>query len=163
MLTLIVGSFLLSVGCSKSNNNNSSSTTKDSVLYSAWQSLNMTFGNLDSKGDSIYYQNVTASAITQNVLDKGSVLVYVSNGGGSYATSTDAGFSVILSVGGFQISTIGAISSGWSYRYIIIPGNIATTSVSGVIQTYTPNQLKTLSYTTLTSILGISESKKLTQ
>ena len=159
LVILIAGSFFLSVGCSKSNSNNSSST-KDSVLYSAWKPFSLTYEGLNSNSDSIYDQVAVAAPITQSVLDKGSVLVYVSNGSGSYALASDAGFSVVLSVGQIYLSTFGAVSSSYTWRYVVIPGTIATTTASGSLQTYTPSQLKTMSYAAVSSILGISESNK---
>ena len=160
LATLIAGTFFLSVGCSKSNNN--SSSTKDSVLYSAWQPFSLKFETLDNNGDSVYDQTTTAAAITQNVLDKGTVLVYVSAGDGEYTDAVNAGFSVILGVGQIYISTYGSVPSAFAWRYVVIPGTIATTSSSGSLQTYTPSQLKTMSYAAVSGILGISEASKLT-
>lgn len=160
LVTLIAGTFFLSVGCSKSNNN--SSGTKDSVLYSAWQPFSMKFEGLDNNSDSVYDQTTTAAAITQSVLDKGTVLIYVSDGNGDYADASNAGFSVILGVGQIYLSTYGAVPSTYSWRYVVIPGTIATTSTSGTLQTYTPGQLKTMTYSAVSGILGISAASKLT-
>jgi hypothetical protein len=161
LATLIAGTFFLSVGCSKSNNNNSTST-KDSVLYSAWQPFSLKFESLDNNSDSVYDQTTTAAAITQNILDKGTVLVYISDGSGNYTDAVNAGFSVILGVGQIYISTYGSVPSTFTWRYVVIPGTIATTNSSGSLQTYTPSQLKTMSYAAVSGILGISEAKKLT-
>ena len=73
LLGLVAGALFTSVGCSKSNNN--SSSNKDSVLYSSWQAFNMKYEGQDSNNDSVYDQTITASAVTQNILDKGSVVV----------------------------------------------------------------------------------------
>lgn len=142
MLTLITGALFMSVGCSKSNNN--SSSTKDSVLYSSWQSFSLKYEGLDNNSDSVYDQTITAAAITQNVLDKGTVTVYVSDGAGDYADASNAGFSVILNVGSIYISTYGAVPSAYKWRYVVIPGTIATTS-----------QLKGLSYETVAKMLDL--------
>lgn len=114
------------MGCSKNNSSNSS--TKDSVLYSAWQPFNMSFSGFDSNNDSIFAQTITAAAVTQNIIDKGTVMVYFSDGTGDYADAANAGFSVILHVGSIDLSTIGSVPSTWQWRYVIIPGTIATTS-----------------------------------
>ena len=159
LAALIACSFFLSVGCSKNNNN--SSSTKDSVLYSAWQPFSMKFEGLDNNGDSVYDQTTTAAAITQDVLDKGTVLTYISDGNGDYTDAVNAGFSVILSVGSIYISTYGSVPSNFTWRYVVIPGTVATTSSSGSLQTYTPSQLKTMSYSAVSGILGISETPKL--
>lgn len=143
----------MSVGCSKSNNN--SSSTKDSVLYSAWQSFNMKYEGLDNNNDSVYDQTISASAVTQSILDKGSVLVYVSDGNGDYADASNAGFSVILAVGQIYISTYGSVPSSYQWRYVVVPGTIATTSSSGSVKTYTPSQLKALSYKEASAILKL--------
>lgn len=160
LVTLIAGTFFLSVGCSKSNNN--STSTKDSVLYSAWQSFSLKYEGLNSNSDSVYDQTTTAAAITQSILDKGTVLVYISDGNGDYTDAVNAGFSVILGVGQIYISTYGSVPSAYTWRYVVIPGTIATTSTSGSLQTYTPGQLKTMSYSAVSGILGISGASKLT-
>ncbi|MBS1601224.1 MAG: hypothetical protein JST42_01055 [Bacteroidetes bacterium] len=158
LVSLIAGAALMSVGCSKSNNN--SSSNKDSVMYSAWQSFNMKYEGQDNNNDSVYDQTVTASSITQSILDKGSVVVYIADGSGDYANAADAGFSVTFGLGQIYISTFGAIPSGWTFRYVIIPGNISVTS-QGSVRTYTPNQLKAMTYDQASGILDISNKPTL--
>jgi len=154
LLGLVAGALFTSVGCSKSNN--SSSSNKDSVMYSSWQSFNMKYEGLDNNSDSVYDQTITASSITQSVVDKGSVVVYISDGSGDYANAADAGFSVTFGVGQIYISTYGAIPTSWTYRYVVIPGNISVTS-QGSVKTYTPSQLKTMTYDEASVILGVSK------
>jgi hypothetical protein len=158
LLGLVAGAIFMSVGCSKSNNN--SSSNKDSVLYSAWQSFNMKYEGLDNNNDSVYDQTVTASSITQSILDKGSVVVYIADGSGDYANAADAGFSVTFGLGQIYISTYSAIPSGWTFRYVVIPGNISVTS-QGSVRTYTPNQLKAMTYDEASGILGINNKPTL--
>jgi hypothetical protein len=154
LLSIVAGALFTSVGCSKSNN--SSSSNKDSVMYSAWQPFNMKYEGQDNNNDSVYDQTITASSITQSIVDKGSVVVYIADGAGDYANAADAGFSVTFGVGQIYISTYGAIPTGWAYRYVVIPGNISVTS-QGSVKTYTPNQLKTMTYDEASAILGISK------
>jgi hypothetical protein len=46
--------------------------------------------------------------------------------------------------------------SGFNYRYVIIPGKISISSVSG--QTFTVDQLKTMSYQEVSKLLNISST-----
>jgi hypothetical protein len=153
LLTLIAGYLLTSIGCSKSNNNNNSA--KDSVLYSAWQPFNMKFEGVTTYGDSVFDQTVVAKSVTQSVLDKGVVLVYVKDGTGLYADATNAGISLLLDPGEIYMTTNFTVTSNFSFRYVVIPGGISTTSVSGSVQTYTPAQLKKLPYSTVAGMLHV--------
>jgi hypothetical protein len=38
---------------------------------------------------------------------------------------------------------------------VIIPGNVLTTSASGAAQTYTPDQIKSMSYPTIARIFNL--------
>lgn len=157
-------SLIAVVSCSKSNNNSSSgSGSKDSVLYSSWIPLHLVLTGTAS--DSVYEQKISASAITSTVLSKGLVLVYANEAGsGGQYVNPISDFGIYPTFGpqaifldaygtyGYQISLNTVVDS---VRYVIIPGSVSTTSASGNLQTYTPTQLKTLDYGTVTKILNI--------
>jgi hypothetical protein len=125
ILMVSFASLVSVTGCKKTTNN----IVQDSVYYSAWTNFNMKYdANASSGTDSVYDQTITAKSITQAVLDKGSVIVYITPGSGIYAEATSEGFEVILSVGQIYIDAHGAVPSTWQYRYVIIPGTVATQS-----------------------------------
>ena len=163
----MVVSFGAIVSCSKSNNNgnggSSGSGSSDSVLYSNWIPLNLQISGTPS--DSVYEQKLTASALTTSVLSKGLVLVYAneSGSGGQYINYV-SDFGIYPTFGPQAIYLDAYGSSGYllsqnqivdSVRYVIIPGNIKTTGVSGNLETFTPSQLRQLDYGTVSKILNI--------
>jgi hypothetical protein len=165
LLAAMTVSLVAMVSCSKSSNSSggSSSSSKDSVLYSNWIPLKLVLQTPAS--DSDYEQKITASALTTAVLGKGLVLVYANEtGSGGQYVNYISDFGIYPTFGpqaiyldaygtyGYQISQNTVVDS---VRYIIIPGTVSTTSVSGNLQTYTPSQLKTLDYSTVTQIFNI--------
>lgn len=156
--------FVAMVSCSKSNNNSGSgSSSKDSVLYSSWIPLQLVLTGNTS--DSDYEQKITASGLTSSVLSKGLVLVYANEtGSGGQYVNYVSDFGIYPTFGpqviyldaygtyGYQISQNTVVDS---VRYVLIPGSISTTSVSGNLQTYTPSQLQQLDYSTVSKILNI--------
>jgi hypothetical protein len=122
--------------------------------------------------DSIYVDTIAAPGITASVLSSGAVIGYL------YAPSLiTAGDSTIINVDNgsltqmLQMPELGKIVlvwfqpsdfTGYQYRYVIIPGNIETTSTSGTGPTsYGPGQLKTMNYSTLDDILKMRTSGNL--
>ena len=133
-------------GCSKSSNNSSTPAAKDSVLYSSWITLAATYNTTDSA----YEQALTVNALTQNVLDHGLVLTYIKDGAGEVVTPQD--FSLFPA---FTLKTItlfaGGDFSNVPFRYVIIPGTLATSStsagvMSGSARTFSVNDLKSMTY-----------------
>lgn len=133
-VTLIAGFFLLSVGCSKSSNSSSTSSSTDSVFYSPWIKLQMS-----TVGDTVYYEDLTASKLTQNILSTGVVLGYLgspnaSAGDTSVNNALDYGLYQVLSVGKIEVQSYGYLNdlsftnSGLLYRYVVIPGTALTTT-----------------------------------
>jgi hypothetical protein len=119
----------IGTGCSKSNNNNSSSST-DSIQYSAWIPVVMKA----DPGDTTFEQNVTAKSITQNVLDKATILTYVEyQGAVNYAS--DFGVFPTFSVGNINLFA-GFNGTGLSFRYVIIPGKTLVTDYKTIVQKY---------------------------
>ena len=90
----------------------------------------MKFESATTTTDSLFDETVTAKSITQSILDKGSVLVYLQDGSGSYAEASALGFFVVLSVGQIYISTSFTVPSSWKFRYVVIPGTVSTQSRS---------------------------------
>lgn len=151
------------VSCSKGTTGPKGATGPagpDSVVYSAWVSLNTTFNNTDS----LYEQTIAASGITSTILDKGVILSYLGfvNSGDttvfniSEANSLVSPISQALNVGSITIySTVDY--SGTLYRYVIIPGSIA--AGNSILKGYTKEQLKAIDYATLSKALGTSNTK----
>jgi hypothetical protein len=145
----------------------------DSVQYSPWITLVTEGRTLDFYGDSIYVDTIAAPGITSSILNSGAVIGYL------YAnTFVNPGDSSIINVDNpnlveiVQTPEVGKIILYWSpnsqdytgyqYRYVIIPGNIETTSTSGSGPTsYNPGQLKTMTYRDLDGILKMRTSGNL--
>jgi hypothetical protein len=164
MLTFSVMSLGALVSCSKSSTKTTpAASSADTVMYSAWIPLALVLQSPAS--DSFYEQAITAAALTQAILDKGMVNVYVheTGTGTSYVNSaSDEGIYPTYAVGQIFLDAYGsngAVLATNTYfdevRYVIIPGTVSVTNANGSIQTYTPAQLKELDYATLTKLLGI--------
>jgi hypothetical protein len=144
VLPVVVFIGLLStVGCSKSSNNNTSS--KDSVFYSPWTQLALTY----STTDSAYEENIPAAVLTQKVLSTSVILGYIGIITGTADTATenaseffDQGFDLgqIEIFSGVDYSTS---NSGFLYRFVVIPGNTLT---STALRNYTRQQLEKMSF-----------------
>lgn len=71
---------LMLISCSKGNTGPAGPAGPagpDSVSYSSWAPLSMSYVGKDTNGDSVFTQTITASAITSAVLSQGSVIGYV--------------------------------------------------------------------------------------
>jgi hypothetical protein len=152
------------IGCSKSSNSSTPAAAADSVLYTNWTPLSMA-GNVDASNDTFFTQSVTAQAITQHVLNTGIIIGYVrgvDNNGDTLivnaSTLMTENFyvgSIYLESDPFQIGTAGVDYTGFDFRYVVIPGRIATTGTGNSEQTFTPAQLRAMSYSTITKIFNI--------
>lgn|GEM_PF-386973 len=145
----------------------------DSVQYSPWITLVTEARVFDPYySDTVLVDTITAPGITSSVLSSGAVIGYL------YAATYDpAGDSTIINVDNTnlveiaQLPEVGKIVlywfpnddyTGYQYRYVIIPGNIETTSTSGMRPTsYNPGQLKTMTYPDLDGILKMRTSGNL--
>lgn len=142
VLIVSFASLLSVAGCKKTY----TTVVKDSVYYSPWQSIALKFVSAGATtADSVFNQTVTAKSITQAVLDKGSVLVYITDGSGSYAEAANQGFIVVLAVGQIYLQTNFTVPSSWKFRYVIVPGNVATQS-----------QTRHLSYSDASKLFNLS-------
>jgi hypothetical protein len=132
----------------------------DSVIHSAWITLNMTLQSVDSLGDSIFDESIAASQITQRILDSGLVLIYFQNADGSIVDVADyaAFLNVSCSLGSIDITSFGQDINGYEVRYVIVPGSLYATN--SFFKGYTKQQLKAIDYNTISKVLGISNNAK---
>jgi len=168
VLSLILGliGLVSTIGCKKTTNN--TVVKQDSVFYSAWMQLKMT-----NVGDTAYYQDISASRLTQTVLSTGVVLSYLGSPGSSdtsVVNASDYGLYQILDVGNIEVQSYGYLNdmsysnSGLLYRYVIIPGSVLTTTS---LKDFSIQQLNKMKFTDVQKVIstpaaGNSSSNKLT-
>jgi hypothetical protein len=133
----------------------------DSVLHSAWLTLAMsgaTFINSAGNTDTAYTDTITASHITQRILDSAVILTYLSitdqNGITNVVNASVYFYSEIFAPGNIYLTSINADYSGFSYRYVIIPGSVLIGN--SVLKGYTRAQLQKADYSTVVSALAKS-------
>lgn len=154
-LVMGVGTMMFFSSCSKGDKGATGAAGPDSVMYSSWTTLAMTQG-VDTYGDTFYTQTITAPAITDSILNSGSVIGYLlvsdplTVNGDSSVVNAALAFTEYFSVGKIDLLSYGTDYSGLDYRYVVIPGKIATSSVTG--KTYTVDQLKKMSYSQVTTL-----------
>jgi hypothetical protein len=151
---------ILFSNCTKSSNSTPPATAStDSVLYSNWISLNMQLNGTDANGDSIYTETIPAPAITTAVFNKATIIGYIEVqdplSGDSSVINAGLAFEEFFDIGSISLVSIGVDYSQYFYRYVIIPGKITVTDASGVVHTYTSDQLKVMSYSTLKTVLSL--------
>lgn len=145
------------IGCSKSNNSAPAAT--DSIRYSNWVTLNMSFAGTDNAGDSVYTQTLKASTITNSILSRSSIVGYLMvadplNGDTSIVNASLA-LEEFFRVGNIDLLSFGTDWSGVQYRYVIVPGKIQVTNANGGVVSYSAAQLNKMDYATLTKLLKI--------
>jgi hypothetical protein len=134
---------------------------QDSVFHSSWVALDMKM-QVDNQNDTFYAQEFTNSKITAKVISGGVILGYLGYPGNGSDTivlplAEQTAFSSlqqIISPG--TIDLVGyadysyTTTSGYLYRYVIIPGNVlANSSLSGLTQ----QQLNKMSFTEINNAL----------
>jgi hypothetical protein len=108
------------------------------VMYSAW--LDVTFAL--NTTDSLYYATITAPKLVDSILQKGTVMTYVNAGTAAAPVIFPLPYTDLVSFlfidvaytpGKINLSSDGNISTTTSsgskvqqYRYVIIPGGVAT-------------------------------------
>jgi hypothetical protein len=149
-------------GANGTNGTNGANGT-DSVLYSPWISLATTVDTFTNNGtaDSIFVDTLTTPSLTQGVIDSGVILSYVQNlfnNDGSIVNVLDyAGYmEVDYKVGFIDISVLSDIS-GANFRYVVIPGAIATQSIA--FKNYTKSQIQKMDFGTATKLLNEATKK----
>jgi hypothetical protein len=164
VLALATGCVMM-IGCSKGSTGPAGPAGPDSVTYTKWAPLSMT-RLIGTQQDTSFEQIITAPAITSAVLSKGAVLGYLmakNSNGDTLVVNSSTLMSEFFLVGKIDLYS-GAVYakssardySGFNYRYVIIPGKISISSVSG--QTFTVDQLKTMSYQEVSKLLNISST-----
>jgi len=131
----------------------------DSVIYSAWTTLNMN-QIINGPGDTSYAQTIDAPAITQDILDKGIILTYlafVDNSGTTNVANASVYIDEVYYPGKIDLSSFFDYSN-LKYRYVIIAGTLPARMRSGVAS-YTKEQLQAMSYDDVMKLLGQSAAK----
>jgi hypothetical protein len=161
---------LVAIGCSKSNGTKgdtgatgpagatgaTGAAGPDSVLHSAWLSLNTPFVS----DDSLYEESIAAAGITQDIIDNGAILAYLGfddGSGGTQVLSANSGvftdLQISYSVGAIQVLALDDYS-GVGFRYVLIPGSILTGNSSG--KKYTKQQVQSMSYQQVQKTFGLT-------
>jgi hypothetical protein len=158
------------IGCSKGTTGPKGDTGatgasgSDSVLHSAWITLNMT-QQVDNSNDTFYFQSIAASALTSAILNNGVVLSYVGLLPSSGSTDTTVVNASDISVyTGYYLTQdlspqlielySGIDFSGELYRYVIIPSSALTTGIGGKV--YTKAELKAMTYAEAQKTFGLT-------
>jgi hypothetical protein len=132
----------------------------DSVYYSSWAAVSTPFAGL-SGSDSVFEQIVTATAITQTILDQGMILTYIQLADGTVSDVADFSsfLDVYYGVGTVTLDSYGLDLSqfGWSVRFVAIPGVVL--SGNSVLKNYTKEQLKTVNYSVIAKALNLNTAK----
>jgi hypothetical protein len=147
------------VGCSKGDTGPAGPVGPagpDSVMYSDWITLSLTFNNTDS----LFEQTIAAPSITQGVLDSGLVVSYIQytdqNTGEVHIQSIASLGSLIwddYSVG--KVNMFANLNlSDFLYRYVVIRGTTKINGTTTKIKGYTPSELKALSFEQLHQVLS---------
>ena len=145
MLTATVSVIVLSmVSCKKTTTN--TTVIKDSIYYSPWMNMSMAFNSTDSAWE----ETISASGLTQSVLSTGAVIGYVGIITATADTAAEASsdyFSTGYDIGQiefFSLLDYSTATTGFLYRYVIIPGTVLeSTSLAKLTKT----QLQHLSFT----------------
>jgi len=158
LLALATG-IVLMTGCKKGDTGPAGATGPDSVQYSSWKTLAMSA--MDA-GDTSFYEDFTVTALTQNIISHGAVLGYfgyLNSAGDTIVENASEVLYSLYTVGTIEVQSYYNDLSGYFYRYVLVPGNISISSVSGSAKTYTVDELKKMSYLQVTQLLGIPAKK----
>ena len=159
VLGVILCSSLIFISCKKGDTGPAGAqgpAGTANVKYSSWNELSMSF----VFSDSLYEQTIKADSITQGVLDSGVVMTYMKYVNSSNQT-TVVNAETYMGVE-FNLGKINLYSnydfSGFSFRYVIIPGGVKAGQRSGsAISGYTKEQLKNMSYEHVLQLAGQKE------
>jgi len=133
----------------------------DSVVYSAWQTLNFTFYQTDSS----LVDTISAPSITQAILDSGVILTYYnladptdpSAGTDLYSGAALSAFELLEDyiVGSINIESFKYDFSTQKMRYVTIPGSkLETVNSVKTYKGYTVAELKAMPYAKAAKIMG---------
>jgi hypothetical protein len=129
----------------------------DSVTYSPWITLNTPYNT----NDSLYEQSLTAASLTKGIIDSGVILTYINLNltAGQYDVIPISSFSNEM-VESYSVGTINILAlddfTGYSYRYVTIPGSVKTgpNSAERKIKGYTIKELKAMPYAQAQQVLA---------
>jgi hypothetical protein len=128
----------------------------DSVIYSAWISLNTPFNTTDS----LFEGTVSASSLTAGILDSGVILSYI-----NFSQTSVADIQPVSALNYFisEDYTVGQINilstqdlTGLPYRYVIVPGSkiAGNSAATRKINGYTTAELKAMSLAQVQQVLA---------
>ncbi|HTJ11891.1 MAG TPA: hypothetical protein VL547_07695 [Dinghuibacter sp.] len=148
-------------GCSKGSKGDTGAqgpAGPDSVYHSPWAQLSATGTIVGS--DSLYYEDFSASVITQRILDSGIVMGFVGLVNGStvtdIASASDEGLTTDAFVGGVEVDANYNFTTNaafpFVYRYVVIPGSALVTD--GAFQGLSKETIKKMNYADLNKLLG---------
>jgi len=147
------------VNCKKTTNN--TTVKQDSVFYSPWMALSMQ-GFIDNNGDTVYLQDFVTKHLDPSLLTKSLVIGYLGypNPSGNDTIAQNSSefsptFQQIFLTDTVEVSSLNydfsTVNSGYYYRYVIVPGNVLSTTS---IRNYSEADLKKISYPDLTRALN---------
>ena len=127
--------FATTTGCKKGDTGPKGDTGVANAIYSPWFDVTM-----NSQGDTIFWKDIDAPKLTKDILDKGSIKVYINFGTPAQPDVSplpyfDGGliinpsFSVgkISLISNLPVSTSTTTKQG-QYRYILIQGSVPARS-----------------------------------
>jgi hypothetical protein len=139
----------------------------DTVIYSLWMPVTMSIAEtyVDSLGntDTLYADTIPAPVITQNILDSGMILSYLSfidsTGATNVVSAAPYFSSEIFQVGQILLNSINVdLSIGYSYRYVILPGTVLATN--SYLKSLSREQLKSADYSFICKALDLPSGRK---
>jgi hypothetical protein len=139
----------------------------DTVIYSLWIPVTMSIAEtyVDSIGntDTLFSDNIPAPVITQDILDSGMILSYLSfidsTGATNVVSAAPYFSSEIFQVGQIILNSINVdLSTGYSYRYVVLPGTLLATN--SYLKTLSKAQLKTADYAFITKALDLPSARR---
>ncbi len=157
-MAVVTTSVFMTMSCKKGDTGPAGPAGPDSVMYSNWITLSMTGAKDQTSGDSVYYQSITAKAITADILNKGSVIGYLLVSDPLSNDSSIINASLALEEH-FVVGSISLLSpttyTGFLYRYVVVPSKVAVTGSNGSVKTYTSKEMSQMDYSTLTGLLKV--------
>jgi hypothetical protein len=155
ILLLVISVVVFS--CSKGTAGPAGPAGPGNVQHTVWTVLNTPYAGQDTvNNDSVFVGTVTAASVTQTILDSGLVLTYLQNPNGSIVEVSDLStfLDVSYAVGTITLTSFVVNLTGYNFRYIIVPG---TTKITSALNSYTKEQLRTMSYSNIVKLLEITD------
>ncbi|MBD0350623.1 MAG: collagen-like protein [Flavisolibacter sp.] len=142
------------------------------VVYSSWSDSALAWTDTTINTVPLRTSSLSASAVTQEIIDRGVVLVYGRTEDGDvhalptmlHGTDGTNIFRFSLKEGSIALAHSRLVNTGYQtpaaqdirFRYILIPGGVANTRIaSGAAAGYTAAQLQAMSYNEVVALLRI--------